>query len=119
MRGVVLVIAAVVLASTASAFVSVEHWSVHDDAPFYEFVENNVDLDVLGMKADEIKVVFAIPELAVRESKGPYAWTQRNERISRSIILPDDAEPGEYVIRMTITDSKGNKRIRHRIIEIE
>ncbi len=119
MKGAAVLIIALLAVSCASAFVLVEHWGVYDDAPFYELVENNVDLDVSGAQGDEIKVVFSIPELGVRESKGPYAQSPRNEHVSRAILLPWDAEAGEYAIRMTITDSEGNKRIRHRIIEIE
>ncbi|MEM4240279.1 MAG: hypothetical protein QXM31_03515 [Candidatus Woesearchaeota archaeon] len=119
MKGLVVLIVALLAVASAGAFVVVEHWGVYDDAPFYEIVENNVDLDVSELHGDEIKVVFAIPELAVRESKGPYAKAPRDERVSRAILLPWDAEAGEYAIRMTITDSEGNKRVRHRIIEIE
>ncbi len=119
MKGLVVLVVALLSVSCASAFVLVKHWNVYYDEPFYELVENKVDLDVSEAQADEIKAVFTIPELAVRESKGPYQKALRKEHIDRTLILPWNAEPGEYTIRMTITDSEGNKRIRHRIIEIE
>ncbi len=119
MKRLAVLIIALLAVSCASAFVIVEHWNVYDDEPFYELVENNVDLDVSEVQSGEIKVVFTIPELAVRESKGPYSQALRNEHIDRAILLPWNTEAGEYAIRMTITDSEGNKRIRHRIIQIE
>ncbi|MEM4247404.1 MAG: hypothetical protein QXR48_03720 [Candidatus Woesearchaeota archaeon] len=119
MKWVVILLMLSALATGVSA-VLLKHWSVYDDAPFYELVENNVDLDVSKMRADEIKVVFAIPELGVRESRGPYDPHEfRHASIHKTLLLPWNADYGEYAIRMTISDSKGNKKVRHRIIEIK
>jgi hypothetical protein len=121
MRGIVAVLMFVLLAAGVSAFVTVDHWGVYEDEPFYEFVENDVSLNVRDLPSNEdIKVVFTIPELDVRSSKGPYDPEElRHTSIRRSILLPWDADYGEYVIRMTVTDSEGNKHIRHRFIEID
>ncbi len=118
MRGIVVIAMLLVLASSVSAFVVIDHWGVYEDEQFYEFVDNDVYLDVSGSEGN-IKAVFTIPELGVRAVKGPYDPEMHNAKIHSTILLPYDADYGEYAIRMTITDDEGNKRIKHRIIEIE
>lgn len=120
MRGIVALIALLLAAASASAFVVVEHWQPAEDDLYGEFVENTVTLDTDDLDPDtRIKTVFTIPELGVRASKGPYDAETRHSRVQRTLWLPEGTEPGEYVIRMTVTDNHGNKRIRHRFVEIE
>jgi hypothetical protein len=120
MRGIAIIVMFLVLASSVSAFVVVKHWDVAEDDLYYEFVDNTLYLDISEMENDDIKVVFTVPELGARASKGYYAPDSvREDKIQRAVLLPYDADYGEYVVRMTITDKEGNKRIRHRIIEIE
>jgi len=121
MRGIVAVLMFFLLAASVSAFVVVDHWGVYDDEPFYEFVENDVSLNVRDLPSNEdIKVVFTIPELGIRESKGPYDPEElQYTTVHKMLELPWDADYGEYVIRMTVTDSEGNKHIKHRFIEID
>ncbi len=117
MRGIVALLMFILLASSVSAVV-INHWGIYDDKPYYEYVDNVVYLDVSDAK-DNIKVVFTIPELGVRSVKGPYDAGIHDADIYSTLLLPYDADYGEYVIRMTITDSEGNKRIKHRFIEIQ
>jgi hypothetical protein len=121
MRGIVAVLILVILSASASAFVAVDHWGVYEDEPFYEFVENDVSLNVRDLQSNnDIKVVFTIPELGIRESKGPYDPEElQYTTVHKTLELPWDADYGEYVIRMTVTDSEGNKHIKHRFIEID
>ena len=107
-------------AASASAFVVVERWQPSEDALFSEFVDNTVTLDTDDLGPDDrLKVVFMIPELGVRASRGPYDPRGSHDTVQRTLWLPDGTEPGEYVVRMTVTDNHGNKRIRHRFVEIE
>lgn len=120
MRGIVALIALLLAVASASAFVVVENWQPAEDSLYGEFVENTLTLDTGDLDQDtRIKAVFMIPELGVRASKGPYEPTGRRATVQRTVWLPEDTMPGEYVIRMTITDNHGNKRIRHRFVEIE
>lgn len=107
------------VASGASAFVMIDNWFVSDLSE--GSVDTSLNLDIEDLPSDEdIKVIWTIPELDIRVSKGPYDPIDlRHARIARSFEIPWDAEPGEYVVRLTITDSEGNKRIRHRFVEVE
>ena len=111
----------IILAGSASAFMLVENWQTPEIAFIDDSVETWVTFDLEDLDADDdIKVVFIIPELAVRASRGPYDPAEfSHTQVRRDLFIPDDAEPGEYVIRMTVTDEDGNKRIRHRFVEIE
>lgn len=122
MRGVVITAIALLLAVTsASAFVIVDHWYASPQAFSGGFVSNSVTLDIKDLDPDpNLKVSFVILELGVRSVKGPYNPSGLlHTTVHRSLEIPYDAEPGEYVVRMYITDKHGNKRIKHRFIEIE
>jgi hypothetical protein len=119
MRGIAVIAMFLVLASSASAIL-IEHWGVYEDELYNEFVSNSVNIDTEEMQNDDnIKVVFSVPELGIRESGGYYSGEIRHASIQNTIWLPYDAESGEYVLRMTVTDSEGNKHVKHRFIEIE
>ncbi len=120
MRGIAIIAMFLVLASSASA-VLIDHWGIYDDDLYSEFVTNDVYLNVRDLPSkDEIKVVFTIPELGIRESRGPYDPEElQHTYLTRTLWLPLDADYGEYVLRMTVTDSEGNKHIKHRFIDIE
>ena len=122
MRGIMLGLAFLLLAATAaSASVLVNHWFVPNDAYADSAVDTLAQFDIKDLPDEnDIKVVFTIPELDVRASRGPYRpEEQRNHAIDRQFWIPDDAESGEYVVRMTIRDDDGNTRIVHRFIDIE
>lgn len=121
MRGIVAVLMFFLLAGSVSAYITIEHWGVAEDDLYDEFVSTDLGIDVKGMSHDnEVKVVFTVPELGVRESSGFYSTDElRHAYIQDTVWLPLDAEYGEYVVRMTITDSDGNKRIKHRFLEID
>ena len=120
MRGIAIIAMFLVLASSASAIL-IEHWGIYEDELYSEFITNDIDLDIRGLEHDSnIKVVFTIPELGVRESKGPYDPDELSRtNVHKTIWLPLDADYGEYVLRMTVTDEEGNKHVKHRFIDIE
>ena len=107
--------------TVGQAFVSVDSWYTPRDAFADSFVETDVNLDIEDLESDdERKVVFTIPELDVRASAGYFdPVSLRHASVRRTLWLPDDAEPGEYVIRMTVYDEDGRRHVRHRFVEIE
>ena len=122
MRGIVVTAIALLLAVTsASAFVMIDHWYASPQAFTGGFVSNSVTLDIKEVDPNpNLKVAFTIPELGVRSVRGPYNPSGLlYTTVHRSLEIPYDAEPGEYVVRIYITDKHGNKRIKHRFIEIE
>lgn len=120
-RVVAIVVLMALAAASTSAFVVIDHWFTPDRAFADGFVDTAVTLDIDDVPSNEdIKVVFLIPELGVRSSKGFFDPSGlRHSTVHRVFDIPEDAEPGEYVIRMTVVDKQGNKRVRHRFIEIE
>lgn len=111
----------ILAATSASAFVLVDNWWQTETALPGDFVESNVNLDIEDVDDEaDLKVVFVIPELGLRASKGPYELpSSRYSRVMRGFEIPWDTETGDYVIRMTVTDDFGHKRIKHRFVEIE
>ena len=120
MKGIIAVLLFVLMATSASAFVVLEGWHF-DQVGFTDYpLENQVSLDIEDLGTDDdIKVVFTIPELDVRVSRGPFNPAGRSARVVRELWIPEDAEAGEYVVRMTVTDDHGNRRVRHRFVQIE
>lgn len=120
MKGIIAVLLFVLMATSASAFVVLEGWSF-DEVTFTDYpLENRVSLDTDDLGTDDdIRVVFTIPELDIRASRGPFNPRGRSARVMRELWIPEDAEAGEYVVRMTVTDSSGNRRVRHRFVQIE
>lgn len=122
MRGLVFACAFLLLTATAaSAFVMIDHWFVPDNAFADSQMDTLAQFDLEELPDEnDIKVTFVIPELDVRASKGPYRPEElRYHSVARSFWLPEDAEAGEYVVRMTIRDDDGNARVVHRFVEIE
>lgn len=121
MRGIVAITIFLLMAVSVSANIAIEHWTIEEDSLYDEFASNNVGLEITDVPSDyDIKVVFTIPELGVRESRGPYYPDElRHTSLQNTLWLPLDADYGEYVVRMTITDSEGNKRIKHRFLDID
>jgi hypothetical protein len=121
MKGIITVFLFVLAATSAGAFVLVDSWYHPDIGLPGDFVQSDVTLDIGDVDPDaDLKVVFTIPELGLRVSKGPYELPgSRYASVRRGFEIPYDAEPGEYVIRMYVTDDFGNKKIRHRFVEIE
>jgi hypothetical protein len=121
MRGVIAAILFLATLSGVSAFVMIDGFYSSEYAFPDSFVEASASIDLEDHGIDDnLKVVFTIPELGVRASKGPFDPEDlRDVYVYRSLDIPWDAEPGEYVVRMTVTDDDGNKRIKHRFIEIE
>ena len=76
--------------------------------------ENSGDLDL-----DDVSATVVIPELGIRKKVGPFDVDKSNDA-SRALMLliPEDAEPGEYTARITISNDK-LKRVRHRPVIIK
>jgi hypothetical protein len=121
MKGFIAAILFVLAATSASAFVTIESWWTPEETFADSFVETAISLDIDELGSDEdIKVTFSIPELGIRASRGPYdPVSTRTANVHRALWIPDDAEPGEYVIRMYASDKHGNKHVRHRFVEID
>jgi hypothetical protein len=120
MRGVLVLLLLVLLAGSVSAFVTVDGWVFTETTFPGDIVDNSISLGIEDLPSDEdIRVVFSIPELGVYSSRGPFDPSGlQHSNVRRVLILPDDVEPGEYVVRLYVRDDEGNKRIRHRFIEI-
>ncbi|MFH1641590.1 MAG: S8 family serine peptidase [Nanoarchaeota archaeon] len=71
--------------------------------------EGNTDLD-------DVKITLVIPELALRKRIGPFDLDEGDD-ITELIYaqMPDNTPPGEYLVRITISNDKV-KRVRHRSI---
>jgi hypothetical protein len=121
MRGVVAIVLFVLAIASASAFVTVDHWWLPDIAFANGFIDTAVDLDLEELPSNhDIKVVFSIPELNLRAGRGFYdPLTLRSENIQRTLLIPEDAEAGQYTIRMTVIDEDGNRHVRHRFVKVE
>jgi hypothetical protein len=122
MKGILIALTFLLLsASAASAFVMVNHFWV----PEHTYVESQTDALAQfdfedNAKDSDVKVVFTIPELGVRASQGPYSPAARRfDTVFRTLDIPADAEPGQYVVRMTVRDDEGNTRVIHRFIDVE
>ena len=118
MKAIMVLLMAVLLTASVSAFAIVNNWNNHAEN---NFVSTHLSLDISDLQSDAgLKVAFTIPELGIRATKGPFTPSNSlHTNIYRSLVIPLDTEPGEYVIRMYITDKEGNKRIRHRFVVIE
>ena len=97
----------------------IDRWSTPDYGYTNDEIYTSADFDFNDFTSDSrLKVVFTIPELGIRTSRGPYAVSGGGTRIHRSLEIPYYAEPGEYVIRMTVYEN-GKKRVKHRFITID
>ncbi len=55
-------------------------------------------------------------ELGISKKIGPFTGPDSDKGMlkSTSLIIPEDAEPGVYTLRMTLTTDNQVKRVRHR-----
>lgn len=121
MRGIVGIIVFLLAVGSASAFVTVDHWWVPSQAFADGFVDTFVELDLEELPSDtEIKTTFVIPALGSYASKGFYDPVElRSTSIQRTLLVPGDADAGQYVIRMITIDEDGNRHVRHRFFDVE
>jgi len=76
-----------------------------------------VKLDNGFKDADNMKFTAVIPELGARQRVGSFSLGLGEEKTKTAVMHLGDAGPGEYVVRITISDS-GIRRIKHRFITI-
>jgi hypothetical protein len=59
-------------------------------------------------------------ELGISRKFGPFSGPDVGDAMSNgaSIRIPDDARPGVYTLRITLSDTKGIRRVRHREFRI-
>jgi hypothetical protein len=76
--------------------VSFENWGVYD------------------IKKSTIRVT--VPELGISTKIGPFGWAEGDEEMLKRIplVIPVDAEPGVYTLRMTLVTDNQIRRVRHR-----
>ncbi|MBI2576027.1 hypothetical protein HYV84_02350 [Candidatus Woesearchaeota archaeon] len=57
-----------------------------------------------------------VPELGISRKLGPFSGPEIGEEMSHGVVLdiPDDAEPGVYTVRISLSDLHGIRRSRHR-----
>jgi hypothetical protein len=76
-------------------------------------LENNGDID-LG----SVSVQVIIPELGIRERIGPFDIDKdKNEYKKISVYIPKNTKPGDYEVRISISNDKV-RRIKHRVITV-
>ncbi|MFH2028260.1 MAG: C1 family peptidase [Nanoarchaeota archaeon] len=90
---------------------------VNEIAGVGDYIESRLSLKNSGDKGlDDVKVTIVIPELGVRSRIGPFDLNE-GEELTRAILaeIPEHTQPGEYVVRMTISNDQ-TIRVRHRIL---
>ncbi|HLC96339.1 MAG TPA: PKD domain-containing protein [Candidatus Nanoarchaeia archaeon] len=83
-----------------------------------------VDLQFTNIGRQDISkatIRVTVPELGISRRLGPFTGPETKEMMSRGVLIdiPDDALPGEYTVRMSLSDIDGLRRIRHRDFIIE
>ena len=60
-------------------------------------------------------------ELGISRKLGPFRGPEADEAMSQGLYIeiPEDAEPGVYTLRITLSDLDGIKRTRHRDFKIK
>jgi hypothetical protein len=71
----------------------------------------------LGSKLKNAHVTIVIPELGIRRRVGPFSLARGDQATKRLLLDTFGAEPGEYYVRITISNDKV-RRVRHRMITI-
>lgn len=84
---------------------------VHPQDPFLFKVYTSADDHI-----DNVKIKGYIFELGAYASDGPFDLGN-SHRSSLLFDIPEDAQPGEYVVRFSINDGS-TKRIKHRFISV-
>jgi len=82
-----------------------------------------VDMNFMNLLYQDIrKATFrvTVPELGISYKAGPFDGPEAREFMRQYVLLdiPEDAEPGVYIVRMSLTDDKGFRRTRHREIRV-
>ena len=67
--------------------------------------------------SERVKVQMSIPELAILNRRGPFEVTNREMLKTIFLDIPYDAQPGEYLVRITVSNDKF-RRVKHRYITI-
>ncbi|MBW2995592.1 hypothetical protein KY312_04525 [Candidatus Woesearchaeota archaeon] len=76
-------------------------------------IANNYDMDL-----EDVKLTVGVPELGVRKTAGPFDLDDGDEELKNLYIeLPEWAKPGEYYIRIEISNEELH-RVLHRSFEI-
>lgn len=78
-------------------------------------IQNNRNDDL-----DDVRITIIIPELGIRKRVGPFDIDD-NDAIDKEIYLtlPDDVEPGDYIIKIITTNSNQDfRRVKHRYITV-
>jgi opacity protein-like surface antigen len=118
------IMAAVVmlLLLSPAAFASVNSKKVHLSRIGIFTTPYDVDAVVnvenkLGSKLEDVHVTIVIPELGIRRRVGPFLIASGDEVTKRLLLDTFNAEPGEYYVRITVSNDNV-KRVRHRLITI-
>lgn len=84
-----------------------------------DFVEISLNFENLGSTMHNAKVTASILELGIREStKTPKMGYKQSTNNKLILDIPKDTKPGEYDIRISISDDGVKKRVKHRPITI-
>ena len=78
-------------------------------------IQNNRNDDL-----EDVRITIMIPELGIRKRVGPFDIDD-NDAIDKEIYLtlPDDVEPGDYIVKIITTNSNQDiRRVKHRYITI-
>lgn len=78
-------------------------------------IQNNRNADL-----DNVRITIIIPEIGVRKRVGPFDIDD-NDAIDKEIYLtlPDDVEPGDYIVKIITTNSNQDfRRVKHRYITV-
>ncbi len=78
-------------------------------------IQNNRNDDL-----DDVRITIIIPEIGVRKRVGPFDIDD-NDAIDKEIYLtlPDDVEPGDYIVKIITTNSNQDfRRVKHRYITV-
>ena len=80
-------------------------------------VELRISLENEERDLDEVKVVAVIPELGVRYATTNFELDSTGTK-SKPLFLdiPEDAKPGVYTVRITVSSGEGRHRVIHRDI---
>jgi len=81
-----------------------------------DLLDVTVDVENIGEKElKHMKLTVVVPELGLRKRVGMFELGQNDDTTRRAFIeIPSWAPPGEYTVRITISDDARTRRVRHR-----
>lgn len=85
-----------------------------------DFVHARVGVEAQeGPDAEDVRVRAVVFDWGSYDS-GAYVQSLTQQPSTSSLILdvPEDAYPGYYLVRFVITDSDGDRRVKHRWVEV-